>query len=735
MRKLFTGINLCLVFIIVFTGSVFSQQDTTSTRYYDALSLKDLLDIKIVSVSKNTEFLFDAALSASVVTKEDIRRAGSTSIMEALRLVPGMLVREQTNGNFDIYLRGMDNVPPNGPFEGNSTTTLVMIDNRPIYNYLKGGTFWETLPIDINDVEKIEVVRGPAAALYGPNAVSGVINIITRQTTKEGLYLVANTQQGSNQTYINNASVGYQSKKISVIASGNYQGRNRSQTSYYEIYRNLWLDKPQYMVGSLNDTVYNISEMYPKQQQAMEKYAGNVFFNYRPREKIEFHFATGAQHSMVQKVSSENGMTPLTTVVSNSRYADLRANFFGLSSQFSYNGGTQLSNLNPGNKYDFNSFDANIEYNYSPGNFSLKPGLSYRSAIYDDSKYSDLINKTGIFNARGQIITKSASLRGEYKMLDDKIRLVAGLATNTFNYPDTTYISYQFAATYKLNNNHLFRTVYSRAPRSATIYDTYVNQQVSYFPTGYQNYFMLMLEGNKNLQLLTADMFETGYRGKITGRLYIDAELFNIHSRNYNSIVTSATYEKFSGGDTIMVVPLVPTNLPAKLLQQGVTLSFHYKSDKLQIKPFITLQRSVIKDYSIYFNTPDAKADPIQNDPARNNIYSGIGTTSKLESTPAVFGGGSINYTPDSKFSINMNAYYYSSQTYYHISNVIFNDGVRGIDHINSKLILNASLSYEPVKGLRLFGSGKNLLNKTSREFFMSDDIPFSLLAGISYEL
>ena len=169
--------------------------------------------------------------------------------MEALRLVPGMIVREQSNGNYDIHLRGMDNVPPNAPFEGNSTTTLVMIDNRPIYNYLKGGTFWETLPVDINDVEKIEVVRGPAAALYGPNAVSGVINIITRQPEKDGLYLVANTKQGSYHTYINNASVGYRSNKWSIIASGNYQDRERTQTSYFEMYRNQWLDHPSYFIS------------------------------------------------------------------------------------------------------------------------------------------------------------------------------------------------------------------------------------------------------------------------------------------------------------------------------------------------------------------------------------------------------------------------------------------------------------------------------------------------------
>src|SRR5688572_27948665 len=414
---------------IMWTGmsAGYGQTDTSRSNSYEGLSLKDLLDVKIVSVSKKAEFLFDAPLSATVVTKEEISRAGCTSIMEALRLVPGMIVREQSNGNYDIYLRGMDNAPPNAPFEGGSTTTLVMIDDRPIYNYLRGGTFWETLPIDINDVEKIEVVRGPAGALYGPNAVSGVINIITRQTKKEGLYLVANSQQGSLNTFINNASIGYKLEKWGIIASGNYQGRDRSQTSYYEFFRDKWQDEPEYTIGILNDTVASQPKDNPG--VAMKKYAGNLFISFDPADEIRFTMSAGTQYSMAQRVSNENGVTPLSTAVSDSRYADIRANVKGLSAQFAYIKGTQ-NPISPSNKYDFYTIDANIEYNYTKGDLSLKPGFSYRSAVYDDIKYYDTINQEGVFNARGQIITKTASLRGEYKLLDSKLRLVAGAAAN-----------------------------------------------------------------------------------------------------------------------------------------------------------------------------------------------------------------------------------------------------------------------------------------------------------------
>jgi iron complex outermembrane receptor protein len=710
----------------------YSQQDSAKTAVYDDLSLKDLLNVKIVSASKKSELLFDAPLSASVITKEDIRKAGSTSIMEALRLVPGMIVREQSNGNYDIHLRGMDNVPPNAPFDITSnTTTLVMIDNRPVYNYLRGGTFWETLPVDLNDVEKIEVIRGPAAALYGPNAVNGVINIITRQATKDGLYLVANMQQGSNLTYVNNLSAGYRfSKKLNIIASGNYQARDRTQLSYFEFNRNRAFEHPSYFLNFQGDTIHNIDQRYPDQAMSMDKYAGNLFINYELAEKTKFNISLGAQHSMVQRVSTENEATPLSTASSDSRYADFRATINGLAAQLSYNGGTQATDADPGRKYDFSIAGANLEYNFNRGDFSIKPGLSYSSAIYDDRKYSDLVLKNGLFNARGNIVTKSASLRAEYKLLNNRLRLVAGAASNTFNHPDSTYISYQLAVTYKLNKKHLFRAVYSRAPRSSNIFDSYVTKKVAVFPESNNRYVREALEGDANLKLLTAAMFEAGYRGNIAKKWDIDVEVFDITARNYTTPVLSRAYTELNGADTIDVWPIRATNLPVVLHQRGITVSLSWSGKKLQAKPFITWQETRAKNYAPYINSADAPT-PFA---TQANIYSGMGTTTRIKSTPALFGGASVNYALLPKLNLNMTAYYYSSQTYYHVSNVIFNDGVRGIDTIKAKLVLNTSISYMPAKGLHFFCSAKNLLGNQSREFFHTDRVPFMLLAGINYE-
>jgi iron complex outermembrane receptor protein len=305
--------------------------------------------------------------------------------------------------------------------------------------------------------------------------------------------------------------------------------------------------------------------------------------------------------------------------------------------------------------------------------------------------------------------------------------LIAAISANRFNYPDTTYLSYQFAATYKLNKKHLFRAVLSRAQRSSTVFDTYVDQTVTYFPSGYKKFTKMALQGNRELRLMTAGMIEIGYRGHFSKKLNIDVELFSIQGEHYNTLIYGVPYFGLNGTDTVITIPIQSTVLPLHLHQAGVTISATWTISKLQVKPFITIQETKALDYYRSNMLPAAGR------PA--NIYSGIGTKQALESTPTVFGGATVNYAPANRLNLNLGAYYYGKQTYYHLSNILLNDGVRGIDHIPAKLLLNANISYEAAAGIKLFCTGKNLLNDTSREFFKTDRVPFTLLGGIHFEL
>lgn len=135
------------------------------------LSIEELADIEVSSVSKRPERLADAAASVYVITRDDIRRSGASTIPEALRLAPNLQVARASSNGYAISARGFNNE--------SSNKLLVMIDGRIVYTPLHSGVFWDVQDVGIADIERIEVVSGPGGTLWGSNAVNGVINVLT----------------------------------------------------------------------------------------------------------------------------------------------------------------------------------------------------------------------------------------------------------------------------------------------------------------------------------------------------------------------------------------------------------------------------------------------------------------------------------------------------------------------------------------------------------------------------
>jgi len=136
------------------------------------LSLEQLLSLEVTTVSRAPRRLSDTAAAIAVLTAEDIRRSGATSIPEALRLVPGVNVAQISASQWAVSVRGF-----NGAF---ANKLLVLLDGRTLYSPSFSGVFWDTQDVVMEDIERIEVIRGPGAAIWGANAVNGVINIISK---------------------------------------------------------------------------------------------------------------------------------------------------------------------------------------------------------------------------------------------------------------------------------------------------------------------------------------------------------------------------------------------------------------------------------------------------------------------------------------------------------------------------------------------------------------------------
>jgi iron complex outermembrane receptor protein len=157
-----------------------------------AMSLEQLSQIEVTTPSKEPVKAFRSPVAIFVITGEDIRRSGATSIPEALRLVPGVEVARIDSSKWSVGIRGFGTRL--------SRAVLVLIDGRSVYTPLFAGTYWEVQDTLLEDIDRIEVIRGPGGAIWGPNAVNGVINIITKNTKDtQGTYASAgggNEDQG-----------------------------------------------------------------------------------------------------------------------------------------------------------------------------------------------------------------------------------------------------------------------------------------------------------------------------------------------------------------------------------------------------------------------------------------------------------------------------------------------------------------------------------------------------------
>lgn len=605
-----------------------------------------LLNKNVTSASKAEESLFDSPLSSTVLSHDQIISSGATSIEEALRLVPGLIVREKTNGNYDVHIRGNDNLPAkNMLLYSENMNTLVMINGRPVFNYSHGGTLWETLPVSFEDIDRIEVVRGPASALYGPNALAGVINIITQTITDDSPVLSGNLQAGSLSTYVGDVAFRKKvSDKFNVGLTANYEVRDREREELYiyngedengnGIYRigkdpvtnpeNMlgtgWYTKeqigqmwkgdyqlwPPYMVGAEE---YNVNTSFPDPDQSKERMGLNAYFDFMPNEHTTINLMAGYQNSQALTSSMGDVPSPFSTKQASTGYVDLRAKVKNFSLQANYNGGTiDYMSGNEGFELDNKQFNVQAEYDWNLGKIGIRPGVSFQSMAYDDSEHISTIGK-GYLNQESSINILAGSARIDYRPIDN-LRLVAALRAEKYNHPDDIYTSWQFIGSYKLNDNNLIRAVYSRSNQSSFLVNTYSNYTWNIVNRPYPR--VMQFDGDKNHDLKTMDMVEIGFRTRPTKSLLIDIEAFYNVSEGFGALMPDYANLAIKNPLAILTAGAAPdvrpdsvhiqyTNLELKSKQLGASVNVDWViSEKLVANAHLTVQQTKLDNYLAY---------------------------------------------------------------------------------------------------------------------------------------
>jgi iron complex outermembrane receptor protein len=196
-----------------------------AAQNYDifALSPEQLFDAMVMSVSRTPERLGEAPAAIYVLTGEDIVRSGATSIPEALRLVPGVQVARVNGAGWAISVRG---------FAGSlANKLLVLIDGREVYDPLFSGVYWDIQDTALEDIDRIEVIRGPGATLWGANAVNGVINIITKSAADTHGFQVSALAGNVENANVTARAGGQYGENLHWRLFGKYRSREASRDS------------------------------------------------------------------------------------------------------------------------------------------------------------------------------------------------------------------------------------------------------------------------------------------------------------------------------------------------------------------------------------------------------------------------------------------------------------------------------------------------------------------------
>lgn len=718
------------------------------------VSLDELYEIvlnKDVEIaSKSAEQIFESPLSTSVITSEEILQSGARNIAEALRLVPGFIIREKTSGNFDVQIRGNDNIPPgNLMLFSENRSTLIMVDGRLVFNYVYGGTLWESIPVSIIDIDRIEVVRGPAGALYGPNAVNGVINIITVEGKKGKPFdVAANTEFGNLNSKKAELSLNSCIKnKLNLRLSGNYSYIDRSQEEIY-----MWPFgeyKPVEFIDTINP--WNPSgqikpnpavDYIPDPTLGTDRFGVNFYANYKINDNSNIRLVSGLQNSEIISSIIDDSYIAESRRGVKSKYADLAANIGQWKTQFSYtNGWMNASKGSEGFEFDYHVMQFKTEYDFVLWEkLHILPGVSFDQSVYDDTPY---LGTENLLNGEKKIQYYAFNIRADYTFFD-RLRLVGAFRTENYNHPKKNYFAHQIVSSFKINDNNIVRAVHSKSNTSPFMVDMYTNFDWKRVPKieGYTAGLNLRFDGNTELDLITLNLTEIGYRFKPQKNVQVDLELFYSTTENLSALMPDSVHILFNdlGQPTnILYQPIDPTtydfennyptmdyihvqyeNLDMTSTQFGFTANVDFMlGEKFRMKIFGTYQKTKLENYYPY--TIDETVSLMTQSVYQiyretGQITGGVRPTAKQDIdhnyTPDFYGGFVVYWKPTEKLTIVPSGYFYSEQEYIHKYETTT---------IPAKAIFSLKVDYKLFQNNSIYFNARNILNNNAVEFGFLD--------------
>lgn len=505
-----------------------SSMDTEELLKLADLSFEELLDIEVMSVSRKEQKVLSSAAAISVITNEDIRRAGSTSIAEALRMAPGIHVARSGTAGWSVSSRGFS-----GKF---SNKLLVLIDGRAIYNPLFSGVFWEVNDVLMEDIERIEVIRGPGATLWGANAVNGVINIITR---------------GAKQTQGTLVTVGGGSwdQAFSTIR----HGAQITDNQWLKVYGKFGMRKesPLSMGGDAIDD-WKMSQ-------------GGFKYDWEPSDSTTVTFQGDAYDARLGELSSNLSLAnPVPTIFAD--HIDVSGHNLLTRWTHRYSDESDISLLAYYDHFDHDTSGfrqcrdkGHIELQYRHA-FNERHEVTLGSSYSRDSDSIRGSFETDFFPKQRALDVLGGFIQDTISIKPDKLKLTLG---SKFSDNDFTGFEIQPSArlAYLIDDKSTIWGSVSRAVRtpSRAEVDGRIGQSVI---PGTPLSSIVAFIGSPNIESENLTAFEAGYRSKVSDRISLDIAGFYNNYTDLRSLETRLPQVETAGGiPTNVLIPIQVSNL------------------------------------------------------------------------------------------------------------------------------------------------------------------------------
>ena len=495
---------------------------TAQTGDLTEQSLEDLMNIRVTSVSKREQKMSDAAAAIFVISSEDIRRSGALNIPDLLRMVPGMDVAQLDSSRWAVSTRGF-----NGQY---SNMLLVLVDGRTVYNPIFAGVFWDSQTMLLEDIERIEVIRGPGAAVWGSNAVNGVINIITRTAaeTKGGLVTAGG---GSSAAVPQTIRYGGNLGKLGVyrifaqgLESAQSQAVDGTEPKDWRLVRG----------GFRADTVLSGRDSIAAEAEAFSGSSGELV-----TAPVSLYPPRMADLSLTERYSGWDWMAQWShTISANS----------GTRLQFYFD---RTTRGDPTYGLGINTVDIDFQQHAKIGSrHDLVWGAGYRLGA-DDTDPTPRIS----FNPnqrRTQIF--SSFVQDEIALLPNRLLLNIG---TRFEHNDYSGSSLQPSSrlAWRLNPAQMVWFGISHADRSPARSDADVRVNYAVFPGPQGLTTIVGLLPNRTPKDGELTAFEAGHRGALGGRLSIDSTVFFNRYQRLTSVETGSPFVETKSGAPDLLIP------------------------------------------------------------------------------------------------------------------------------------------------------------------------------------